>query len=533
MKKSPIARELANTYPAWSRVRYDEESVGFTLLNALAQPMEAMQKQLIRMKANYYLPTANLDEIDITYRLLLPTDFEFGLDNTDPFNPSSAPPVVSGLIDGTWYDLELAVENELEAFWYDSIPSRASLIGTVSGISDLLLSTTVQELPVTGVWDHHLDGGYVWVECTGGTTYIESTNNDLYRGRIVLEGTTRKGTIESESLIFPWDMKQRSKKEWEKLTYVGAFNIESGVNVEIRSSDFNAPEYISPWNLRYSENRNKIDEFWELDTSSGTNLDRVEYITDEWQQLIHGLVEKQTRESWELTDDSLAQVSGVDMAIQPFTNRVWIICTDKNLHCYDLSEEIAENIALLKDKTPGSHVQIEVEEPSVVLGETIQILPWHARPLKEINKYRIWYQTPTGTKYGLLAGVQVAFTSNFWTVNSSDTISRTVENLISVPAIERGEYLFVIEVEFIDGEEHTEKTIVRVNYKTPLTSMDLSALMSEDPAGIEFDSDQELWIKGQTKYYHFGLHTDVMLVDYAQKILYFKEEYEEVGVDSE
>ena len=533
MKKSPITRELVNTFPPWSRTRYDEESVGFTLLNVFAQPMENMQKQLIRTKANYYLSTVNLDEIDITYRLSLPTDFEFGVDNTDPFNPSSAVPVVSGLVDEVWYDIELAEENDLEAFWYKAVPSRASLEETVSGISDVLLSTTVGSLPVTGIWNHHLDGGYIWVECTGGTTYIQYTDNDLFRGRVVLKGITRKGTEETESMIFPWDMKQRSRKEWERITYIGAFNIESGVNVEIRSSDFNAPEYLSPWNLRYSEARNKIDEFWQLDTSSGTTLDRVEYITDEWQQLVDGLVDKQVIESWELVSSSLNQVSGVDMAIQPFSDRVWVISNDKSLYCYDLSEEIANDISLLKDKTPGSHVQIEVEKHNVVLGEDIIILPWHARPLKEINRYRIWYQTPSGNKYGLLNGSQVAYSSNFWVVSTEDTISRTVENLITVPATERGEYLFVIEVRFIDGEEQTEKTLIRVNYKVPLTSIDLSSNMSEDPIGIEFDSDHKLWIKGQTKYYHFDLHTDIMLVDYANKIIYFKEEYEEVGVSSE
>lgn len=533
MKKSPITRELVNIYPPWSRVRYDEESVGFTLMNALAQPMDYMQKQLIRMKANYYLPTVNLSEIDITYRLVLPRDFEFAVDNTDPFNPSSAVPVVSGLIDESWYTVSAVAENDIEAFWYDALPSRVSLAETVSGVDDLLLSTTASDLPITGVWNHHLDGGHVWVECTGGTTYIQNANNDLLRGRVVLQGITRKGTEESESLIFPWDMKQRSRKEWEEIRYVGAFNIESGVNIEVRSSDFNAPAYISPWNIRYSESRNKIDEFWQLDTTSGTKLDRVEYISDEWQQLLNGFVEKQVRESWELVDESLMPVSGVDMAIQPFSDHVWIVTSDKYLYCYDLSEEIASNISLLKDRTAGSHVQIEVEERAVTLGSDMLILPWHARPLKEINKYRIWYQTPSGTKYGLLNGSPVAYSSNFWVFSTSDTISRTVENLISVTAEERGEYLFVIEVQFIDGEEHTEKTLIRVNYKVPLVALDVSANMSEDPAGIEFDADHELWVKGQTKYYHFNLHYDVMIVDYADKVLYFREPYEQVGVESE
>lgn len=536
MKKSNSAIEMANAYPTWSRIRYDQQSLGFQFLNAVAEPLENMSRELVKSKANYYLSTMNLDEIDITYRVTLPVEFDFSLDRSDPLNPVSAPPTVSGLIDGTWYPISLAEENSVKKFWYESIPNRISLGTTVSGIDDLLLSSAATDFPVTGVWEHHLSGGNVWAEVTGGTEYLSISNGKALRGRVVIEGTTRKGTKESESLVFPWDMKQRSKKEWKEINYIGVFNMEDAVQVSLYSGDFNNPPYLDPWNTRFSENRNKIDEFWELglpETSgSSITLDRVEYISDEWQQLVQGLSDKEVKERWELVDGSLDTISGIDLALQPFSDNAWVITSDSKLICYDLNQYMPNNLSLIRDRTAGPDSQIELEKSSVVLGEDIIALPWHARPLKEILRYRMWYQTPSGVKYGLLAGTAVSFTSDFW-VFGSTTITRSIENLVSIPTTERGEYLLVLEVVYIDGEEQSEKVLVPVNYKTPHVEFDLSALMSETPVGIEFNSDQKLWIKGQTKYYQFDLHTDTMVIDYLQRTLYFKENYEEVIVDSD
>lgn len=537
MRKSDVTRELVNIYPPWSRVRQSDQSVGYQLLNSFAQPMDHMQKELIKQKANYYLLSFNLDEIDLTYKLGLPTDFEFSTDSTDPFNPTPVAPTVSGQIDDTWYDVNIVDGNTLHEFWYESYPTRINLEETVSGLDDILLDTSVSGLPVTGLWEHHIDGGHVWVSASGGNNYLELSNGRILRGRVILEGTTRKGTKESESLIFPWDMKQKSRKEWTELDYVGAFNMEDQVEVKISSSDFNAEPYISVWNTRYSENRHKIDEFWQLGTTSGVSLnsitlDRLEYMTDEWQQLVDGFIDKQVLDRWELLSENGGVISGVDLAIQPFSDNAWVVSEDSMLYCYDLSDYMVSGVSKIKERTPGTEVLIELEKPAVVLGEDIQFIPWHARPTKEILKYHIWYQTPGGTKYSLLNGSPVAWGTDAWVIGS-DTITRTIENVVTITPTEHGEYLLVLDVIYIDEEEHSDRVLVPVRSKRPLASLSLLSLMSEDPIGIEFDSDHRLWVKGQTKYYRFSLHKDIMLIDYEQKALYFKENYEEVVVNSD
>lgn len=533
MKKSKVTRELVNTFPEWSRVRKDETSIGFQLLNAIAQPMERMDKELIRMRANYYLVTANLDEIDILYKVQLPASFSFDENNDDPTEVIPVAPTVSGLWDGTWYAVGEAEDNDLQSFWYDTVPNRYSLGRSIDTIGDELVDTTVSGLPVSGVWEHHTGGGHVWVETVGGTEYLTFEGQKVHRGRIILKGRTRKGSYEEETLIFPWDMKQRTMKEWDKIYDVDAYDIEPEVLVQVRSADFNQGPYLSPWNTRFSENRKKVDEFWDLGEVSGyCTLDRVEYITDEWQQLVLGFSDKESKEKWELLDEELNNISGVDVALQPFQERAWVVTADAMLYCFDTCEMMASGLDRIKDKTAGSHVQLEIEDQHIIRDETITFMPWHARPLKEIRKYRVWYETPSGTKYGLKDKVSVPYTSDFW-VRGSDTITRSVENHISFQATERGEYLIVLEAEFLDGETHTEKSLVRVNYKLPLTQLDLSSDIPEECLGIDFDSDQHLWVKTVSGYHEINLHYDKMLIDYNNKTIYFREEYDSVEVDSD
>ena len=530
MKKSYLTKELANTFPAWSRTRNDEQSVGYQILNSIALPMEKMEKALVRMQANQYVTTANIDEIDIIYRVVLPSDFEFDTDTTDPAEIAYITPTVSGLVDDEWVDVTLASNNNVESFWYNCIPNRVTLDDTVSGVDHNLINQASEEFPASGEWNHHLSGGVLWAETTSGIQYLQFESGKLLRAQLIIQGYTRKGTFETETLVFPWDMRLPSQKEWKTITRVELVNFEDGVNIAIKSGNYNMDDYLSPWNLRYSENRNKIDEFWGLGEIEGkSTLDLVEYISDEWQQLVLGFVDKQTRQSWELLDDDMNNVIPVDIALQRFQDRAWIVTTSGMLYCYDLDENLPDNLALIKDRTSGSNIQIEMEYRHIILGEYIEFLPWHARPLKEIRKYRLWYQTPSGTKYGLLNGSPVAFTSDFW-VKGEEKLSRTVENLIRIQAIERGEYLVVFEVEYVDDESHTDKVLCSVDYKQPLTTINLSSLIADSILGIDFDSDQKLWVRTTDKYYQIGLHADMMLIDYENKELYLKENYSSVEI---
>lgn len=538
-KKTLTAQELANIYPWWTKIRSDDQSLGFQLLNALAKPMDEMDKQLETMKKNEFLSTVNLDEIDITYKVQLPLDFEFEVDDEGYLLPTSQAPTVQGLVItedpvfSGYVDVTLADFNDIESFWYTSIPNRVTLLEEATGETDLL-SQAASSFPWSGTLEHHLvddneGGGRIWVETTSGIQYItKNDENEVLRGRVVLKGVTRKGLEEEETIVFPWNEKQPSLKEWRRLTEVNVFDMEDGVNVAIRSADFNQPPYWSWYNLRVSDNRSKIDELWQLGEDNN-KLERVGLITDEWQQALLGFSDKETKDSWDIIGTNWdVSITGVDMAVQPFTERAWVITDNGLLYCYDLEDTMASGVDYLQPRSSGPLAQIECSTRRINLGDDIVFTPWFARPIKEIKRYRFWYQDPNGNKYGILDGDPVSYTSNFWATGI--ITKRIITDEITITSTLRGEYLIVLETEYIDNTSDSDRILVQVQYKQPLVVMDISDIVSTPCQGIDFDSDQKMWVKANNSFFKLELHTDTMVIDYNSKIIYLKENYNTVKV---
>lgn len=529
MKKFPATQEMADIYPAWSRVRSDDQSTGYQMLNALAFHMDKMDKTLYTAGKNAFLTTANIDEVDILHRVDLPEDFDFAQDTSDPLVPFPIPPTVTGFEDMIAYPVSITETNDLEDFWYKAAPNRYTIDDVVSGVDHNLLTFNADDAPLDVNLEHHLLGGKIWVETVGGTEYLKVVDGQLTRARIILRGLTRKGTEESEVLVFPWDMKQAAKKEWRTITKIEVLDMEPEVVITIKSGDFDSQPYIDAYNLRYSNTRRKIDMFWGLGEVEGKpTLDMIQYQSDDWETLAIGLPGKHVVQSWELLDEDNNPVTGVDLAVQPFSERAWVSTADGKLYLYDLSEDMVSGVDHLVGKTHGSHVQFEYDTRYLIRGESFIFTPWHARPLKEIDSYRIWYRTPAGVKFGIFDGTSVPFSSNF-TVRGRQ-LTRTIADEISIPLTELGEYLFVLEVTFIDGDQHTEKIIAKTNHKVPLAILDISPDVPT-VSGLDFDSDQRLWVRDLAgDYYQIGFHYDLMLVDYDKKLIYFREDYDQVDV---
>lgn len=533
MKRARSSQELINNFPSWSRIRNDWQSVGAQYLNTLSIPMDDMDEYLEKMRRNTFLSTINLDEADWVYKVYLPATFSFDLDSTDRINPSYITPTVQGLVNNNvysgYYAVSLAEDNSLEEMLYKTVPDRIDYQETVTGY-DSLLHWPSSSFPYSGILNHHLsDGGRLFIEASSGTQYI-SINDDgeIDRAKITLYGKTRKGTRESETLVFPWDQKQPTFKEWKYIDYIEAENLEDSVSIDIRSANFDWGPYLSFYNMRWSVSDKKIDEFWDIGSlDNGTTLDLIGYISDDWRNLMFGFSSKETKDQWELIDIDLNKINAVDLAIQPFQNRAWVVDSSK-LYCFDLDQTMCSGIDFLAKRTDGSHFQLEAGDSYYVLGDDITFTPLHIRAVSQISKYRIWYQDPTGTKYGLNQGSQVSFTSDFWQYPTQ--LKRELEGEITISATERGEYKIALEAVYPDGTTFVNRLLIPVQYKQPLSTIDIAPYVSGNIEGIDFDSDQQLWIKTNEAYYRFSLHKDLMIIDYADKIVYFREEYDEVDI---
>jgi hypothetical protein len=522
---SSLTQQLANFFPEWARVRFDEQSLGFGVLNSLALPLERANKELVR-SSKFHLSLLNLDEIDWVYRTELGPSFEFATDETDSYNVTFVPPTVSGLLDGTYYEVALADSNDLETFWYKHIPDRISVEAVTSGSHLLLDRQDVSLAPFSGVMTCH-EPGHLFVSLAGagaGTSYIqENDNGSLERAKVVLRGRTRKGTFEEEMLVFPWDQTQKTTKEWRYLDRVSVYGVPSGVSISIKSGDFNNGPYLDFWNFMYSPHRNKIDQFWDVTSETrGSVLEVMHYSSDELKALLAHVFELYPDRRFELLDMAGNNVDIVDIAIQPFSDFIWAV-SDSKLFCYD-NYMLLASADDLRERTPDARGEIELSDNHIIRDQEIEIEFISKDTFGDVQAKKLTIDSPDGTTSGIVNGSLVATPT--W-VYGGALSNGTMEARLEFAPSQLGNYVITMEMRLADSSTQQDIRVLSVDSKTPLAEFDLPV---SGVLGIAFDSDQNIELLVPSGYLKVNAHHDVMMIDYDRKVILTREPYEEISL---
>ena len=263
----------------------------------------------------------------------------------------------------------------------------------------------------------HLEGRF-HVTVSGGSEFISSVGDSIERGTINLKGVTRKGTEETETLIFLFDDVQTTLKEWESLEEVRVYNIDDAdeTTISIRSSRFNDPPYKDFWNLAKAANDETVDTFWSHGVSlSGINtLDMIRYTTDKFENLVLAqLTQKEVRRQTEMISASGIAISDiVDIAVQPFTNRVWalgpdqLLVFDRDLFYPDMSQ--------MTKKQYSAIAILEMDNYHKVLGDELEISYVFKRPIRTVARHRAYVRKPDGTIWNIVDSVLSVFDASAW-----------------------------------------------------------------------------------------------------------------------
>ena len=537
-KRSRITQRMANEFPEWSRVRTDEQSLGYQLLNIFGNRIEDTDRQLVNIGKNHYISTVNLDEIDSIFQYQLPGNFEFTLDETDTSNIIQITPFVGGEISGDWYDtdglvgptiiLNIATDNDIETFWYNSIPSRLAIDETVTSTHEVLATAQLAGTPLTEFNLPHTPG-ILYITIDGGDTFLATVRNQLARGLVVIAGLSRKGTEDEETLVFLANETKPTTKEWQEVTSVKVYGIDPNTaTISISSANFNNGPYLDFYNLDHGVSGNKVDTFWDIgETENGTHtLDMVRFNTEDPRTLLLGFTAKQTVRQTELLNEEGEVIVPLDTAIQPFSNRFWA-CSATQLYLFDM-DLTRPNMKLMKKKEYDSFSIMEFDSYYKVLNDEVDISYRLIRPIKEISRHKVNVKKPDGVSVGILEGVEVLITSDYWVEGAVSV--RELRPSHTLTLNQRGTYLFTMEVEYLDGTTNIDQRVVLVDSKEALASFSLTGL-GANAAGLYFDSDQKLQILDSNGNKHkLTFATDVMLIDYEQKIIFFHEEYDNVSV---
>lgn len=528
-KKSLVTQNLANGYPQWSRVRQDEQSVGQSFLNVIGNNMEPLVTELRRGYDNLFLSTANVGEIDLTYVFNLPSSFEFKVQTPNDSDPAPVAPSVSGLIDSTWYQIQEVESGRLSDFWYNAIATRISIETTISGSASKLVEITGETLVANVLNTMFLDN-HLTVEVSEGTTFYTVEGINVRRAKLRISGETWKGTQEDEEIIFLFNQRKKTNKVWKSLKKVELVDFPADATVKIYSHQFNLNNYADVYNdqHQFPDSRDDMSVFWDLTDSttvSGVKLiQRKKYAVSNAVDLLKNQTAIIPERSWELLDTNGLPIAAKDLALIPYSQRAWITDGSK-LYLYDL-DWTQPNISRLSERTSGALCRIEVSSDYPTRNEEVAVDLIFIKPIKTLVRHRLKIQYPDGQEFGVLEdGTLVATSTDFW-IHKPIT-DRFLRSTTIFEFADLGEHLLTLECEYLDGTNEVDQRLILVDAKKPLATFDLPFVAD----GLDIDHLQRLLVLGADgDVRHLNLHYDVMLIDYQNKEIIFREEYDEVKV---
>jgi hypothetical protein len=531
MRKSKVTQELVNGFPSWSKVRSDEQSVGQSYLNVIGLEMELLFTEMFRAEKNMFLSTANVDEIDQTYKLTLPTSFTFSTNSTNALSPEFISPTISGLVNDEWVAITEITDQSIRSFWYEAAPTRITEVDRFNIEGTLVASGTSSDMSLTLINSGLFLDNKLTIEVDGETLITVDSNNVLQRSKVRIQGTTWKETVEQEDSIFLFAETKPSQKAWLNISSIKTLDFPSESSVNIYSHQFNRPYYLDSFETlsQFVESRENLPIFWSIEESIfGDSILHAEvYTVNKAIDLLKSKPARHEFRNWELLDSESQSLLIKDIAMVPFKQMFYAI-SDNRFFVYDTYLELPD-LTLLNPKTPNSLIDLEVSSDYVIRGEELEISPLLARPIKTISKHRMKLTYPDGAEFGiLLDGTLVPTTTDFWIV--TETSDRFIRQPFVLELDDFGQHVITLEVQYLDEIQEIIERAILVQSKLPLSEIDLSSLI-DVPVGIDIDHQGRILILDEDNVVHqMLLHYDVALVDFNLKELILREDYDEIKV---
>jgi hypothetical protein len=391
---------------------------------------------------------------------------------------------------------------------------------------------------VSGITTHLTNRLTVKIE--DGTSFIGITDNgDGRQGVVYIEGKDRNNQEITEELFFIYNNTFKTINEFSEVTTSGVkvYGIEDPDTtiITVTSASFNQEDYI----LGYSEldenvNGNNINMFWAI--GSGTQagqytLDLKVYNTDDIGLRLDGFTSKQTILQQELLDTSSNRIIPLDLTIEPFSDRLWVVDSG-NLYIYN--DELPYPVLkdLLDKKQYHAECVIQPNTYYAVLGDEIELDYLWKRQTQGIVYHRVWVTYPDGNTYSLENGIAITYHTDSSSWIYGEPQSRKIRPSEFYTLDQYGDYVYSLEVKYTDQTKSLDKRVVSVVYKIPEIQFSLSDLgITTTARGIDFDSEYNLWILDIAGVkYKIDRHYDNMMVDFERKVLYFREPYTRVDV---
>lgn len=532
-------QRLANRTPTWAESRLLPHSTFQQYMNSVGLGMDELLKYNNDAKRNRYVTSANLDLLDVAHVLQLPNDYTFGKDARNIGNQSYVMPQVEGFFVAPPVTYQVEVVSTLADFWDNALPTRVEETTTSKAVAPVLPSTQMQDLisstPATVVHP-----GRLLVTIAGGTAFVDYSKRTPM-ATLFIEGTTLQGLETSERMYIPYNGVFLTKKLWSEVTRISYHAISPGTTtIQVDSFGFNIGRETDSDRLSVSPFTEKI-LYHALGTAAfGSTHKQMEVAASDFSALHRGNDALHTARDYELGWDNVGVYTNVslnDMAIQPFTGRVFAIDNDA-LYVFGQKETMPDCRGMSARSTDPSLI-IDTDQYTVLRDTVVNFASYWRYPTKRIMRNRWSITKPDGTTIYLDINGTTVSADQAWIPNLlytelefgpfNSALGEISHQRLSYTLDQRGTWFLKLEVLLENSETQTDIVPIQVLYRTALKRLVLPAALLSS-TGIAFDSDQHLWLLNTGIAYKVRLATDNCLIDPESKVVYFHEEYDSVKV---
>jgi hypothetical protein len=531
---------MANSYPPWSRARQLAQSTCQQILAPVGEEFEDVYWWTNYDLGNYILTTTDPNELGDLFRLVLPSTFSFQTKGSSNLTTYLTPTSVRGqLSSGTWLDLAQAEDNSLEEFWC-APPDRILANGESYSYSPVLPLTQVSDLvnatPFALPFSTRL-----WVTVSEIGRSIKNYKGIVLRARIEIAGYDLSGLEVIESIIFAFDGSIQTNTCWSEITSIQTHYIDDTAYVRVDWLNHEQSNFIDYSGLYVTTTREKF-RFYAHSLSDGDSyLEHKTFSAPDLITVQDGDPSKQTMCKMELLDPDGDNVSGLGMALWP--RRRWVVINNEDTLYFFQPAISLPDVSPLIERSPEPVLQVYIENEYVVKGDTITLDYNVTKPLFRILKTRWSVLKPDGTRVGIAPdGTEITYSYSGWEENQNGTRFRKVgyqAEGIEYTLSDRGRYVFYLESYIADDlsntpiyQEQVDVRVIQASSEVAKTSITLPASVG-DVAHIGFDSYGRPWVvNSNSMAYLLDFHYDKYLVDFTNKVLYFREEYSSVEVEA-
>lgn len=531
---------LANYMPTWAKGRYDKYSNFQQILNPAGLVLEDIDKKIQGDLSNYFLQTANYNELSLLHQVKVGGDFEFKTVILDDGTSLNVPPEAVAKSGITNFYPMAEFTNSVKDFYYTKLADRIdeTKVSLESNIIKAKSPAQFNKEPVSKKLERF---GTVCINIEDGKSFAELDNTGSELSILVcrITGLSIHKQKQVEELSIIDNDNYFTKKRWRQIDSIQFINIPNGSDVNYTLQYFEEPGSYKSDAFRHTDaDGTTKPAYWSLTSNDyGTVLTEHVLLKEAVDDVIATLGQKTEVQEYELMDvDGQTHLDLRDIASDRFSNLLYGV-DDEYLYVFDKREEYPTIVQDLPKNTGETQFVIDVFADELARQGASKVVELAGIQLvvgKQVNRYVFSMRKPDGTELYIKEDGTTTTDQAEATVYVPTDEFQVKTKPITLDLVDVGDYLMRISVQYLDGSSDIDAKIVRIKTKAALVKYKMYRLLFGSPVkNIIHDYDGDIKVYDEAGYLHsLRLVKDNMLIDYENGQVFFNEGYDEVNINA-